>query len=338
MTPAPRLRPVLKRAALVAAANWQVIAVQFTAETSFQVLLAVPVLGGGLLVGAAATGDLAALAEGDLGPVVAATLDALTAKPAALAAFLGAFLLVLIGGSIVMFLVKGGTVAVLAEAERHAGPIERPPLRLSSVARAAWFDIERFLDGASRLARRYLVLGFLLLGAYGLSGAAYLAVVVPAYRAPAEQGAMLGWTVVAALTTVAFLVWITAVNFAYRLVQMIVAADDCSVAIAAIRAAAFVRRSAYEVAGIFGVIFALFLLATTASIVAAGALGLIAFVPIVGLIAVPIQVAAWLLRGVLFQYLGLTALGAYLVQYRVGRGRGGLAPANPSAFPEGRIA
>jgi hypothetical protein len=30
----------------------------------------------------------------------------------------------------------------------------------------------------------------------------------------------------------------------------------------------------------------------------------------------PLQILAWLLRGVIFQYLGLTAIGAYLQLYR----------------------
>ena len=30
----------------------------------------------------------------------------------------------------------------------------------------------------------------------------------------------------------------------------------------------------------------------------------------------PLQIAAWLVRGFVFQYLALTALGAYLTQYR----------------------
>ena len=58
-------------------------------------------------------------------------------------------------------------------------------------------------------------------------------------------------------------------------------------------------------------------LATIASILATAGLGLIAFVPLVGLARVlPLQFAAWLLRGFVFQYLALTALGAYLTQYR----------------------
>ena len=38
--------------------------------------------------------------------------------------------------------------------------------------------------------------------------------------------------------------------------------------------------------------------------------------PLAGLAVVPLQVAAWLLRGFVFEYLALTALGAYLTQYR----------------------
>jgi hypothetical protein len=49
-------------------------------------------------------------------------------------------------------------------------------------------------------------------------------------------------------------------------------------------------------------------------------------VPLVGLAVIPMQVTAWLIRGFVFQYLALTALGAYLTQYRHYR-RG------PSAVP-----
>jgi hypothetical protein len=57
-------------------------------------------------------------------------------------------------------------------------------------------------------------------------------------------------------------------------------------------------------------------LATAASIVATTGLGLIAFVPLVGLAVLPLQLAAWLIREIVFEYLGLAALGAYLSHYR----------------------
>ena len=35
-----------------------------------------------------------------------------------------------------------------------------------------------------------------------------------------------------------------------------------------------------------------------------------------GLMVLPLQLAAWLLRGIVFEYLALAALGAYLSHYR----------------------
>ena len=76
------------------------------------------------------------------------------------------------------------------------------------------------------------------------------------------------------------------------------------------------RSSLREVAGIFGVVLVFVALATVASILATAGLGLIAFVPLAGFVVFPLTAAGWLLRGFVFQYLALTALGAYLTQYR----------------------
>ncbi len=54
------------------------------------------------------------------------------------------------------------------------------------------------------------------------------------------------------------------------------------------------------------------LMATAASILATAALGLIAFVPFVGLAALPLQVLAWVVRGVVFQFVGLTGVATYV--------------------------
>ena len=114
----------------------------------------------------------------------------------------------------------------------------------------------------------------------------------------------------------ALIVWITLVNLAYLLTQMIIAVEDVGIRAALRGVARFVRASLREVAGVFGVVLVLALLATIASILTTAGLGLIAFVPLAGLAVVPLQVAAWLVRGFVFQYLALTALGAYLTQYR----------------------
>ena len=56
--------------------------------------------------------------------------------------------------------------------------------------------------------------------------------------------------------------------------------------------------------------------ATAVSCLATAALWLIGFVPFIGLALIPIQLLAWLFRGVVFQYLGLSSVGAYTKIYR----------------------
>src|SRR5687768_11029205 len=60
------LKSLLKRGALLAAANWPVIAIQYVAATTFQVLLAVPVIGAAILVAVLLGADLAELLQGSL--------------------------------------------------------------------------------------------------------------------------------------------------------------------------------------------------------------------------------------------------------------------------------
>src|SRR5262249_19809009 len=105
-------------------------------------------------------------------------------------------------------------------------------------------------------------------------------------------------------------------NVLYLLTQMVVAVDDVSVRSGVIQVGRVIRTSLRDVAGIFGVVLLLVVLATIVSILATFGLGLVAFVPLAGLAVVPLQGAAWLLRGFVFEYLALAALGAYLTQYR----------------------
>ncbi|MBA2603838.1 MAG: hypothetical protein H0U94_09635, partial [Acidobacteria bacterium] len=119
-----------------------------------------------------------------------------------------------------------------------------------------------------------------------------------------------------ALASSVLIVWITLVNFFYLITQMVMAVEDLGVRRAIGRAAEFVRGSLREVAGIFGIVLLLAAIATVASVVATAGFGLINLIPILGLAVLPLQIAAWLVRGFVFQYLALAALGAYLTQYR----------------------
>jgi hypothetical protein len=303
------LKDCLKRGALVTAANWHVVLVQFVADALFKTLLAVPVVGGVFLVVLLVGGnpsDLLALPWSDILPTMAAVL---LAQPIALAAFLLAVALVLFGGSVLMFLVKGGTVSVLVLAERQAGAIEHPPLRLPAFHRATYFSLERFTSGAERLFPRYLALGVWLMLLYALATVVSLGFVF----GPEQKD---DWRVLAAVTSAVLVVCITVMNFFYLLCQIVIAVEDCAVREAAARVVRLLRMQFRMMVGIFGATLGLVLLTTAASILATTALGLIAFVPLVGLAALPLQLIAWLMRGVVFQYIGLTALVAYARVYR----------------------
>jgi hypothetical protein len=307
------LKLLLKRGALIAAANWPVVLVQFVADTVFNALLAVPVAGGVLLVMLLVGAEPAQLMRLPYREIIPALIGALLAQPVALAAFLGALGLVAAGGSVLMFAVKAGTLTVLVAAERAAGAIESPPLRVSALMRANMFSIERFTAGLRSLFQRYLVLGGMLAAAYALAISAYIFLV---FGPPVIQ---LDATLIVTLASLWMIGLVTLINFLYLLAQIVIAADDCTVGEAAARVARLLVRDVRPILGVLGAILALFVLTTAASVLATAALGLIAFVPFVGLAALPLQIIAWLIRGLVFQYISLAGAAAYLRLHRLGQ-------------------
>jgi hypothetical protein len=305
-----RLKTFLKRAVLVTAANWQVVIIQFFEDALFKTLVAVPIVGGVFLAVLLIGGDASELLELPVGSIIPTMTTVLLAQPLALGAFLFAVAIVLIGGSLLMFLVKGGTVTVLVAAERSAGSIEHPPLRLPAFRRAAHFSLERFAEGAQRLFRRYVVLGSALTIVYGVSTIVSLIVLF----GPAPQDSSWGLTAALSLVLVA---GITIVNLLYLLLQIVVATDDCTVAEAVGRVIGLVRAEFRTVSFIFLATLVLVVLTTAASILGAAALVNVAFVPFIGLVAaVPLQLIAWVVRGIVFEFIGITALVAYVRVYR----------------------
>jgi hypothetical protein len=316
MAHTPGLKAALKRGALIAAANWPLVLVQFVAESSLKLMLAVPIVGGAFLVALLLDASMSDLLRGDAKEIVTSIITALMQSPIALAAFIAAGLLVLVGGSILTFVVKAGTIALLAQAELVAGPVERPPLRLETLRTAAVVAIDPFIDGCRRLWRRYVRIGLGLLFVYALTAAVYLAFVLGGYALAGNPAVLLGWTAAAAVASSVLIVWITLVNFFYLITQMVVAIEDVSVRQGVRLALIFVWGHLREIAAVFGVVLVVAVVATAASILATAGLGLIAFVPLAGLAVLPLQLAAWLLRGIVFEYLALAALGAYLSHYR----------------------
>src|SRR6476646_6986493 len=118
----PFLKPVLKRGALVALANWPVTLIQATADSIFKLLIATPVIGGLFLVGLVigeAPEDLLDLEWREMAGTI---ITSLFSHPVVLTAFLSSLGVVVLGGSLFFFLIKAGSVAVLVRGERDAGP------------------------------------------------------------------------------------------------------------------------------------------------------------------------------------------------------------------------
>jgi hypothetical protein len=310
------VKHLLKRGALVAAANWPTVAIQFAARTTFQLLLGVPIISAAVLVAVLLGIDTTDLFRAGIREMAAAIAESLASEPVALTAFLAAFGVVLLGGSVFMFLVKGGTVSVLLAAEEAAGPIESGPFDLQRLHDASGFTLSRFTDGCRRLFRRYLWLGLALMVVYGVSAAGYLAFVVYGYRSAEGQAWLVGWTLVAALGAVLLVAWFTAVNLFYLLLQIAIAVDDASVSGALGSVSRFARDEPRRLGGVFLVVFAMIVAATLVSALAWSGIALVAFVPLVGLVVIPLQIAGLLLRGLLFEYIGQTGLTAYLALYR----------------------
>ncbi len=300
----------------MAAANWPTVAIQFVAETTFQVLLAIPILGAAVLLSVVVGADLSYLLQGGLRDIATRTAAALTAEPVALVSFGVAFGIALTAASVLMFLVKGGVLDVLLAAHESAGAIETEPISIDTIEPAACFTLPRFMHGCTRLFRPYLGLGIALFFAYSITAAVYVGFVVYGYRAASGVIGVVGLTFVAAMAAVVLIVWITLVNFVYLLMQLAMAADSLALGDAFRAVVGFVRGEFRLLAQIFLIILGLEIGATLVSALAWSGLGLIAFVPLVGLAVVPLQIMALIVRGLAFAYIGLSAAGSYLTLYR----------------------
>ena len=119
-----------------------------------------PIVGAAVLVAVLLGGDLANLLQGSMREIFAT----ITERPrcpsrSRSVAFIAAFVIALVGGSVLMFLVKGGTVDVMLAAN-DAGRSDRARAAdLDRCSEAAAFSIPRFIGGCGRLFRPYLTLG-----------------------------------------------------------------------------------------------------------------------------------------------------------------------------------
>jgi hypothetical protein len=310
------LRAALKRGFLLVAANWRVVLIDFAVESFQKTALMVPVLGGVLMVGALVGDDVSEVLARGAVAAAETVLGALVSTPFALAAFLAALTLVMIGGQAVALVVKGGTLGVLVKADRIAGEAHRGPIGVDSLTRAMAFDAADVIASARRFARRMATLAAVLGLIYLVLVLAYLAVARLGLM-PAEAAEWLpAWSLLMVFSTSAGVVVLAAVHLVFDLVRVAIVTDDCGIREAVGRVRRFVIEDARQVIGIFSVISGIEILAAATSILAAAGLTPIAYVPVLGLIVLPLQVAVWLVRGLVFEWLSLASLSAYQTQYR----------------------
>jgi hypothetical protein len=131
------LKDLLKRGALVVGANWPVAIVQATADSLFKLLVAAPLIGGVFLVALVVGAEPVELFSLEWRQLAATIASSLLVRPAVLAAWLAALTVVLVGGSLFVFLVKGGTVGdpVVARGVqkiRDNQPVTARPLKPTS--------------------------------------------------------------------------------------------------------------------------------------------------------------------------------------------------------------
>jgi len=316
MATALPLRAALTRGALIALANWPIVLIDFAVESLFKLALAVPVVGGAFMVAVLVGADIESLFAEGMRSAAELVVSALVNAPVALTSFLVAVASVAVGGSLVMFLIKVGTLSVLIAGERRAAEIQDVPLRYDILAETYVYDLSTLLAGIRHFGRRAMRLSLWLSGAYAVVAFGYIESLGAAFRLAERPAWGAAWPLLVVLTTSVAALAITVVNLAYDLVRIIMIGDDCGLRPAAAHLWSFLIEDARQVVGILAVVGALVALAASASLLVAGGLALVAWVPVVGLIVVPLQAAAWLIRGLLFQYMGLSALAAYQTQYR----------------------
>jgi hypothetical protein len=301
---------------LITLANWPTVLIDFIVESLYKLALAVPVIGGAFMLALLMGADIQTLLADGVMVAAERMLIPLGQAPIALLAFWCAFGVAAFGGEVLMFIVKSGTLAVLVQGERMAGEIQRPPLRLSTLRTAAAYTLDAVLQGARRFQRRAALLAAWLGGVYVLLGSAYFMAVTYGFQWAAASRWASVWPLLVLVATSVFVVTLTAANLIFDLMRVVIITDDCRLSEAARRVRTFLLADARQVLGIFAVMALLHGVALGGSIVFTAGLSIVAWAPFVGIIVLPLQLAFWIVRGLFFQYAGLTTLSAYQTQYR----------------------
>ncbi len=314
------LRAALMRGAWVTATAWPVVLIDFVLDTGLKLALAVPALSGGLVMAALVAPDLGGLMTDGPGAAVEAIVQSLATRPFALASFITAIAVVGLAGAPLVFALKAGTLAVLVRAE-HVAPLPRySETTWREIRHATGFRLSVLAQGVRTFWRRAAVLALGLGTAYLLVAAAYVLVVGASAPSPSAADGQTGpttpWPAILFGATSGGIVILWIVHLLHDLLRLVVVTDDCRVATAAGRLCRFLAARTRPVLGILCVMGAARVVAGTTSLLAAAGLGVMAWLPVVGLAFLPLQAAAWLIRGGLLQFMQSATLVAYQAQYR----------------------
>jgi hypothetical protein len=324
---APRLRSLLLRGSVVAAANWPVVIAQAIAEAVVKALAGIPLAGAALLLLLLSVPN-ALLSTGPVLDGAAAALTALATVPAALVGVAVSAIVAALGSIVFGAVVKAGTVAVIVAGEGRAGAAG--PVRMPDLSAAHAWSRSRFVDGCARFGPRFVRLALALAVVEGAIAMGYATAVVQAYRGFVSMTA--SWwlaPVVVGVSGLALAASIAA-ELVYRLAQLALVVDDRGVASAIRGAVAFIGRDALVVIRLSLAAVVLAALAFVLTLIAAAAFGLVSFVPVVGVAVVPLQAAVWVVRGLMLPFIELAALAAYAAVYRRGAGT---AVSQPESLP-----
>ena len=215
-----------------------------------------------------------------------------------------------------MFVIKAGTLAILVAGERLAPEGDGTPIRLDWLARSAAYRVEDLLTAISHFRGRAIALAVGLAVSYVGVAFGYALLMRAAFGLTADPVWVNVWPLAVAVITSTGLVTVAAINLFYDLTRIVLVVEDCSLVAAGRKLWRFLVADVRHVLGIFGVMGAVGAVATAVALVATAGLALISWVPIVGLVVFPLQIVAWLLRGLIFQFMDLMTMVAYEAQYR----------------------
>ncbi|HWB16554.1 MAG TPA: hypothetical protein VG538_09110 [Vicinamibacterales bacterium] len=310
------LLAALERGAVVVAVNWPVVLVDLAIESFYELALAVPIVGGAVMGAALMGADVGDMLRAGLPSTADVVIGSLAAAPEALVSFLAAVAVVAFGGEALMAIVKAGTLHVIVVAERRLAAGRGWRGGTASLAESWAWSLRRVRDGIARFGRRMLALALALAVADFVVGVAYLATLGASSGLAADATWTAAWPLAVVAATSVGVVLVAAIKLTYDLLRVVILTDDCGVGDARRRLARFVMADARQVIGIFSVLGCVTVVATMLSVLAAAGLAVVAWMPFASVIVVPLQLAAWIVRGLIFEYFALSAVSAYQTQYR----------------------